>query len=215
MRWDAKSQVSVFVGHFADANRTTGRGRIGPCLLPTDYPGFPPSCNPSTVIGVSMRAEARPVGIRCLPWKSAPSRRQPPQSRTQHLSVDAERAHVPSTYAGCGRALTATHERLSQTYRYALGLIQPGVGDTGLVQKQTKHLYFPCCCDCGHWTQAQPGRCAAEPEWTVELTEWHLAGPALVTFIGAFYAELESRGRVGRGVRRGVRSGASPYREIS
>jgi hypothetical protein len=42
-----------------------------------------------------------------------------------------------------------------------------------------------------------PGRCAAEPEWTVELTEWHLAGPLLVTFICALSQRMRlSRARI-------------------
>jgi transposase len=121
----------------------------------------------------------------------------PGHSRTQHLPVAAERAHVPTWCAGCGQPLTAAHEQRAHNARYALDLIQPGVGDTGLVLQQIKHLYFECGCDCGHWTQAQPGRCAAEPEWTVELTEWHLAGPLLVTFICALSQRMRlSRARI-------------------
>jgi hypothetical protein len=67
--------------------------------------------------------------------------------------------------------------------RYAIDLIQPGAGATGLVLRQTKHTYLVCRCACGHWTQAEPGRADSEAEWTVALTEWHLAGPMLVVFI--------------------------------
>jgi transposase len=36
--------------------------------------------------------------------------------------------------------LTAAHEQRAHNARYALDLIQPGVGDTGLVLQQIKHL---------------------------------------------------------------------------
>jgi hypothetical protein len=53
------------------------------------------------------------------------------------------------------------------------------------VLQQTKHTDLERQCDCGHWTHAEPGRCAEEADWTVALTEWHLAGPTLVRFIVA------------------------------
>jgi hypothetical protein len=53
------------------------------------------------------------------------------------------------------------------------------------VLQQLKHIYLERRCACGHWTRAEPGRCAEEPEWSVALTEWHLAGATLVAFICA------------------------------
>jgi transposase len=49
---------------------------------------------------------------------------------------------------------------------------------------KTRHTYFETPCACGHWSRCEPGRCEAEEGWTVDLTEWHMAGPMLVTFIG-------------------------------
>ena len=46
-----------------------------------------------------------------------------------------------------------------------------------------KHLYFEVTCECGHITQCLPGRGAPEKGWSVELSEWHLCGPMLVSFI--------------------------------
>jgi transposase len=60
---------------------------------------------------------------------------------------------------------------------------QPGDGGNGLLLVQSKHTYLERQCQCGHWTREQPGRCRAEAGWSVELTEWHLAGPLLVAFI--------------------------------
>ena len=46
-----------------------------------------------------------------------------------------------------------------------------------------KHLYGDSHCSCGHVTRTEPGRCEKEPGWEVELTEWHLVGPTLVSLI--------------------------------
>jgi hypothetical protein len=118
-------------------------------------------------------------------------------SRTQRLPIDAEQTHVPTRCAGCGQPLTATHESRAHNARYEIDLIQPGAGGTGLLLQQTKHTYMERHCACGHWTQALPGRCDAEGEWTVALTEWHLAGPVLVAFICALSLRMRlSRARV-------------------
>ena len=116
-----------------------------------------------------------------------PGRRKgaPGHSRTQHLPVDAVQPHAPDRCAICGQPLNESHQSRRHNARYEIELIQPGAGGTGLVLAQTKHTYFDRLCPCGHWTRAEPGRCAEEAEWTVALTEWHLAGPTLVTFICA------------------------------
>jgi transposase len=122
----------------------------------------------------------------------------PGHSRTRHLPVDAELPHRPSCCAGCSQSLNAACESRAHNARYEIELIQPGAGATGLLLQQTKHIYFESRCGCGHWTQAQPGRCPAEPEWTVALTEWHLAGPRLVAFICALSQRMRlSRARIG------------------
>jgi transposase len=121
----------------------------------------------------------------------------PGHSRTQRLPVDAEQAHVPTCCAGCGQPLSRTQDSRAHNARYEIELIQPGAAGTGLVLQQTKHTYFESRCACGHWTQAQPGRAAAEAEWTVALTEWHLAGPLLVAFICALSQRMRlSRARI-------------------
>jgi hypothetical protein len=52
-------------------------------------------------------------------------------------------------------------------------------------------------CTCGHWTRAQPARAATEDHWTVELTEWHLAGPMLVALICSLALRMRlSRARI-------------------
>ena len=113
----------------------------------------------------------------------------PGVSRTQVRRVDAEQAHRPDACACCGAVLDGVATR-AHTARYELELVLPSVGHAGLLVCQTKHLYLEEECACGHRTRALPGRCPAEPDWTVELTEWHLVGPRLASFIAALSLRL-------------------------
>jgi hypothetical protein len=116
-----------------------------------------------------------------------PGRREgaPGHSRTQQLPIDEEHVHRPETCAACSAVLDEAGEQRAYTARYEIDLVQPGNGGNGLMLVQTKHTYLERQCQCGHWTREHPGRCSAEAGWAVELTEWHLAGPALVAFICA------------------------------
>jgi len=116
-----------------------------------------------------------------------PGRREgdPGYSRTQQLPIDAECVHRPETCSACGASLNDACEQHAYTARYEIDLVQPGNGGNGLLLVQTKHIYLECQCQCGHCTREQPGRCSVEAGWSVELTEWHLAGPLLVAFICA------------------------------
>jgi hypothetical protein len=133
--------------------------------------------------------------------RKRPGRRKgaPGHGRTQRLPIDREQVHAPTCCAVCEQALDASHAARAHNARYQLDLIQPGadVSGTGLVLQQTKHTYLECQCACGHWTRAEPGRCGEEAPWTVQLTEWHLAGPTLVAFIVALTQRMRlSRARV-------------------
>jgi transposase len=128
-----------------------------------------------------------------------PGRRKgaPGHSRTQQLPVDVEHTHAPECCAGCGGTLSASHPSRAHNARHQIDLVRPGAAGTGLVLQQTKHTYLERQCDCGHWTRAEPGRCGEEADWTVGLTDWHLAGPTLVAFIVALTQRMRlSRARV-------------------
>ena len=131
------------------------------------------------------------------PGKPGRPKGAPGHSRTQKLPIDAEHTHAPDCCAGCGAALNDTHPSRAHNARYEIELVQPENGGHGLVVEQTKHIYLERGCACGHWTRAQPGRCGAEGEWTVALSEWHLAGPTLLAFICALTQRMRlSRARV-------------------
>ncbi len=116
-----------------------------------------------------------------------PGRREgaPGYSRTQQLPIDAERVHQPETCCGCSAVLDKACEQRAYTARYEIDLVRPDNGGNGLILVQTKHIHMESRCACGYWTREQPGRCSPEAGWSVELTEWHLAGPLPVSFICA------------------------------
>jgi len=67
----------------------------------------------------------------------------------------------------------------------------------GLHVTHVKHIYGESTCACGHRTQTTPGRCPAEEEWAVELTEWHLIGPTLAALIVCLALRMRlSRARI-------------------
>ena len=127
-----------------------------------------------------------------------PGRRKgaPGVSRTQQLPVDAEGEHRPETCAACGAALGEELEYRPYTARFELDVVPPD-GAKCLVLRQTKHTYLETRCHCGHCTRARPGRAAGEADWTVELSEWYLAGPTLVALICALALRMRlSRARI-------------------
>ena len=134
-------------------------------------------------VGGDSKARVKPKG--------RPGRRlgHPGVSRRQVLPIDREQSHAPSHCACCGAGLEGL-EAVAYTGRYELELERPVSGNAGVVVTQTKHTYFEVRCGCGHRTRAEPGRALAEADWTVELTEWHLVGPRLSSFIVALSLRL-------------------------
>jgi transposase len=95
------------------------------------------------------------------------------------LAVTGEQEHRAGSCAACGQALAADAVFEATTGLYVVDLETAG----GLRVTHIKHLYGGVRCACGHVTHTQPGRCAPEEEWQVELTEWHLVGPTLMSLI--------------------------------
>lgn len=56
-------------------------------------------------------------------------------------------------------------------------------GEASIQVTHVKHLYGETTCRCGHVSKTEPGRCEKEEDWKVELSEWHLVGPSLVSLI--------------------------------
>lgn len=100
--------------------------------------------------------------------------------RTEALPVTGEIMHKAEACAGCGKALGEDAPFEKQTGSYTLDLEK---GEGGLKVTNTLHIYGLTGCDCGHWTESRPGRCEPEEGWKVEITQWHLVGPTLASFI--------------------------------
>jgi hypothetical protein len=99
--------------------------------------------------------------------------------RKVSLAVTGEQAHRAERCAACGKALAADAVFEARMGLYVVDLETAG----GLRVSHIKHIYGGTRCDCGHMTYTQPGRCEKEEEWQVELTEWHLVGPTLMSLI--------------------------------
>jgi hypothetical protein len=131
------------------------------------------------------------------PGKPGKREGAPGYGRSVELPVNATEVHRPDACALCEKAFPSHAPERGYTGRYEIDLVEPASGAVGLEVHQTLHRYLERQCDCGHWTRAEPGRCPPEEGWTVELTEWHLVGPVLVSFICALHLRLRcSRARV-------------------
>ncbi len=110
-----------------------------------------------------------------------------------NIKISEEIIHKPDHCHSCGAQFSEETHFKSWTGRDEIELTTPLSG-VGLALIKTRHIYQEAECSCGHHTREEPGRCKKEDGWTVELTEWHMAGPNLVTFI----ASLSQRQRISR-----------------
>jgi hypothetical protein len=107
----------------------------------------------------------------------------PGHSRELSLPVSETLVHRPETCVRCAQALEP-EAFIARTGLYVLDVESTG-GDglQGLQVRHDKHLYGEIVCSCGHVNRTEPGRCPAEPLWEVQLSEWHLVGPMLLSLI--------------------------------
>ena len=105
-------------------------------------------------------------------------------SRKLTLPVTQTLAHRPACCSACGQPFTEhTNYRLWNA-RYELELVEVDKTEAPKLQiDHRQHNYFAATCDCGHDTQRKPGRGVEEDGWCVALSEWHLCGPKLVSFL--------------------------------
>jgi transposase len=128
------------------------------------------------------------------PGKPGKPKGAPGYGRTVELAVTAQRTHRPQV---CAQSLPPDAPVRGHNGRYEIDIAPPISGAPGIELTHTLHQYMDSQCRCGHWTRAEPGRCTAEEGWSVELTEWHLLGPALVSLICALNLRLHcSRARI-------------------
>jgi len=131
------------------------------------------------------------------PGKPGKPKGAPGYGRTVELAVTAQRTHRPHECALCAQSIPPDAPQRGHNGRYEIDIAPPSSGAPGIELTHTLHQYVECQCGCGHWTRAEPQRCADEGGWTVELTEWHLVGPGLVSLICALNLRLRcSRARI-------------------
>jgi transposase len=117
------------------------------------------------------------------PKKPGRSVGAPGPSRQLTLPISATIWHPPETCARCGQALEA-EAFIARTGLDVLDVEHTaGDGLQGLQVRHDKQLYGEISCPCGHVNRTEPGRCPSEPLWEVQLSEWHLVGPMLLSLI--------------------------------
>ena len=112
--------------------------------------------------------------------------------RTVELPVTAELSHRAERCGRCGAALDETAPFSATTGLYVLDLEASSPERPGLILSHTKHLDGETRCGCGHTSVTQPGRSAAEAEWSVGLSEWHLVGPLLASLIACLSQRMRA-----------------------
>ncbi len=100
--------------------------------------------------------------------------------RQVELEVTEVEIHKAEECAACNEKLGEEAEFEARTGLYVLDV---EMGKPGWPVSHVKHLYGDSHCSCGHESRTESGRCEKEPGWEVELTEWHLVGPTLVSLI--------------------------------
>ncbi|MBL7164548.1 MAG: IS66 family transposase [Anaerolineales bacterium] len=96
------------------------------------------------------------------------------------LEVTGIEIHRAEKCSACGEEFGEDEEFKAHTGMYVVDI---EMGEPGIKVTHVKHLYGEISCNCGHITKTEPGRCEKEAGWEVELTEWHLVGPTLVSLI--------------------------------
>lgn len=104
-------------------------------------------------------------------------------SRHVTLAVTQTISHTPACCRDCGRSFSEDTDYRLWGARYELELETGSEEAPKLQIEHRRHEYLAATCGCGHETHAEPGRCPDEPGWGVALTEWHLCGPRLVSFL--------------------------------
>jgi len=114
--------------------------------------------------------------------------------RKVELEVTGIETHRAERCTGCGGELGEDAEFKARTGLYVVDI---EVGENGIQVTHIKHLYGETHCNCGHVSKTEPGRCEAEEDWKVELTEWHLVGPTLLSLIVCLSLRMRmSRSRI-------------------
>jgi hypothetical protein len=122
---------------------------------------------------------------RLPPPKKRPGKQKGAQGygRTQKLPITSEVIHRAECCAACGVSFDGNTRFEAKTGHYVIDIVSNVNGLPGIQLTNTKHIYGDTYCHCGHITRIFPYKCEKEEGWNVDLTEWHLVGPQLVSLI--------------------------------
>ncbi|MCP4270199.1 MAG: IS66 family transposase [Candidatus Brocadiaceae bacterium] len=121
----------------------------------------------------------------------------PGHGRKQKLPVTNEVIHRATECAACGDQLKEDSEFIARTGHYVIDIKIGNENKPGIQVTNTKHIYGDTICSCGQVNHTKPNRCDKETDWDVELTEWHLVGPLLMSLICFFALRMRmSRPRI-------------------
>lgn len=118
--------------------------------------------------------------------------------RTQIRPITGIEHHRATHCNGCGRALPGDTPAQAYTGFYTIDIEYGQKDKPGIQVINIKHLYYDSQCECGHTTRIKPHR---EPPAQlfdgIELTEWRLVGPALMSLIACLSMRMRmSRPRI-------------------
>jgi transposase len=129
--------------------------------------------------------------------KAGKQKGAPGRGRIQKLPITGEVIHRAQECAACGCKLEEDAEFMARTGHYVVDIELGNETEPGIRVTNTKHIYGDTICPCGHATRTEPHRCQKEPEWDVQLTEWHLVGPMLMALICSLALRMKlSRPRI-------------------
>lgn len=90
--------------------------------------------------------------------------------------------HYPTHCHLCGATLHLDlHTSVAHNGLYKLDIDRGR--EHGLHFTHIKHVYHDVTCTCGHVSRCAPQRSEDDPNWQVSLSEWHLCGPTLISFL--------------------------------
>ena len=103
---------------------------------------------------------------------------------TQILPLTATEHHHACHCAACGKTFTSDTPIRAYTGFYTVDIEYGEPDKPGIRVTNTLHRYYDTTCECGHTTRETPHREPPEPLFDgIELTEWRLTGPALMSLI--------------------------------
>ncbi len=119
------------------------------------------------------------------------------KGRTQRMAITGIVIHFAEVCSVCDRELCEA-DFTARTGHYVIDILMGEEAQPGITVTNTKHLYGDTVCACGHVMHTAPHRCEKEEDWDVELTEWHLVGPMLMSLICCLALRMRlSRRRIG------------------